>query len=78
MEYSWQSLEAGRLVALSEKFRRIEEAAKKREEEETNFINSTKENLEQKMETHIGNRETLISDLKSKLNNHVRSPPTHV
>jgi hypothetical protein len=65
-----QSLEAERLAALALKFRKIDEASKKREEEEANFINATKENLEQNMKLHIDNRETRIADIKSKLNSH--------
>jgi len=65
-----QSLETERLAALAEKHRRLEEAAKKREEEELKFTIATKENLEQKIETSAAKRETLISDLKTKLSTH--------
>jgi flagellar biosynthesis chaperone FliJ len=58
---------------LAEKLKKIEEAAKKRAEDETSFIQSTKESLEQKMEAFIENRENIITDLKSKLSNHVSS-----
>ena len=53
--------------------RRIEEATKKKEQEESVFINLTKEALEQKIQAHIENRESKISDLKAKLSNHVSS-----
>jgi len=64
----FQSLEALRLASLSKRFSRIEEAAKKRED----FSIAVKENLEQKIEASTANRETLISDLKTKLSTHVR------
>jgi len=61
-----KSLEALRLASLSKRFSRIEEAAKKRED----FSIAVKENLEQKIEASTANRETLISDLKTKLSTH--------
>jgi len=65
-----QSMESEKLASLQEKFKKIDEAARLRQEEETNFINSTKENLEQRMKAHIDNRETIITDLKGKLSQH--------
>jgi len=65
-----QSMESEKLASLQEKFRKIDDAARLRQEEETNFINSTKENLEQRMKAHIDNRETIIADLKGKLSQH--------
>lgn len=64
-------MESEKLASLQEKFKKIDEAAKLRAEEESNFINSTKENLEQKMKAHIDNRENIITDLKVKLSSHV-------
>jgi exonuclease VII large subunit len=68
-----QSMESEKLASLQEKFKKIDEAAKLRAEEESNFINATKENLEQKMKAHIDNRETIIADLKVKLSQHNNS-----
>jgi len=65
-----QSLESEKLASLQEKFKKIDGAAKKRAEEELQFINQVKENLEQKMETVTGNREGIMSELKVKLSNH--------
>jgi len=65
-----QSMEAERLAALALKFRKVEEVAKKKDDGLANFINSTKENLEHKMEATIGNRESRIADLKTKLSSH--------
>jgi len=65
-----QSLEAEKLAFLAEKMKRIEEATKKKEEEESVFIKSTKEALEQKMQAHIENRESKVVDLKTKLSHH--------
>lgn len=64
-------MESEKLASLQEKFKKIDEAAKFRADEENNFINSTKENLEQKMKVHIDNREKSITDLKEKLSFHV-------
>jgi len=65
-----QSLEAEKLATLAEKMRRVEEATKKKEQEEKTFIHAAKETLEQKMGAHIENRESKISGLKAKLSNH--------
>lgn len=56
---------------MAEKMKKIDEAAKKKAEEEANFINTTKVALEQKMEASVENRENIITDLKVKLSNHV-------
>jgi len=65
-----QSLEAERLSALALKFRKVEEVVQKNQVEKIEFINSTKENLEKRIKTHIDNRESRIADLKTKLNSH--------
>jgi len=65
-----QSLESEKLASLQEKFKKIDGAARKRAEEELQFINQVKENLEQKMETVTVNREGIMSELKVKLSNH--------
>jgi len=65
-----QSMEAERRASLIEKIRKVEEAAKRREEDKANFVNVTKENLEKKIEAHVEKRENYISDLKTKLSNH--------
>jgi hypothetical protein len=62
------------MAVLATKMSRIEEASKKREEQANNFISQTREALEQKMEAHIEKRESLISDLKTKLKEHVCIP----
>jgi len=59
------------LAVVAERLKKIDEAAKKRAEEESNFIKSTKESLEGKMETFNENRENKLADLKNKLVNHV-------
>jgi len=65
-----QSLESLKLAGLQDRFKKVDEVAKKRQEEEINFINGVKENLEHKLEAAIGNRESIISDLKEKLHKH--------
>lgn len=59
------------MASLQEKFKKVDEVAKKAAEEKNNFINTTKETLEQKMKAHIDNRENIITDMKVKLNQHV-------
>lgn len=46
---------------------RIGEASRKKDEFNSSFINSTKEQLETKMETVVEKREALITDKKEKL-----------
>lgn len=46
---------------------KIEEASRKKDEQTSLFITTTREALEQKMETHLGKREAYITDLKTKL-----------
>jgi len=69
--FRFQSLESEKLAKIAEKFNKIEEAARKRLEEENNFKNSTMEALKQKMEVNIGNKEKIVADLKTKLSTHV-------
>lgn len=49
------------------KVAKIGEASRKKDEFNSSFINSTKEQLESKMETVVEKREALISDKKEKL-----------
>jgi adenylosuccinate synthase len=64
------SMEAERRASLIEKLRKVDEAAKRREEDAANFVNVTKENLEKKIEAHVEKRENYISDLKTKMSSH--------
>jgi hypothetical protein len=50
---------------------KIEEASKKKDEQENIFVTQTREALDQKMESHIEKREAYLSDLKAKLKDHV-------
>jgi Fe2+ transport system protein B len=59
------------MALLAAKMSKIEEASKKREEQENNFISQTREALEQRMEAHIEKRESIINDLRSKIKEHV-------
>jgi len=61
------SMEAERRASIIEKLRKVEEAAKRREEDKINFVNVTKENLEKRIEAHVEKRENHIADLKTKL-----------
>lgn len=59
------------MANLAAKLSKIEEATKKKDEQMSVFINQTKEALDQKMETHIEKRDAFISDMKTKLKDHV-------
>ncbi|CAH1396648.1 unnamed protein product [Nezara viridula] len=65
------SLEANKMATLAAQLSKIEEASKKKDEQNSVFINQTKEALEQKMETHIEKREQYISEIKTKLKDHL-------
>lgn len=60
------------MATLAAKLSKIEEASKKKDEQNNVFISQTKEALDQKMGTYTENRENYISDLKNKLKDHVR------
>ncbi|XP_017786423.1 PREDICTED: stathmin isoform X3 [Nicrophorus vespilloides] len=68
-----QQLEFNKIAALSAKMQKIEDASRKKDEQTTQFITNTKDALEQKMETHVGKREAYITDLKSKLKDHIEN-----
>lgn len=55
------------MAELSAKMAKIEEASRKKDELNNEFITQTKEALETKMEQYEGKREAIISDLKEKL-----------
>lgn len=65
------SLEANKMATLAAKLSKIEEASKKKDEQNIVFINQTKEALEQKMENHIEKREAYITDIRTKLKDHL-------
>lgn len=52
---------------------KIEEASRKKDEQTNQFIAATRDALEQKMEVHIGKREAYITDLKTKLKDHIEN-----
>lgn len=55
------------MAALSAKMQKIEEASRKRDEQTSQFITTTRDALEQKMGTVTEKREAYITDLKTKL-----------
>uniref|UniRef100_A0A1B6DRJ8 Stathmin n=1 Tax=Clastoptera arizonana TaxID=38151 RepID=A0A1B6DRJ8_9HEMI len=65
------SLEANKMAVLAAKLSKIEEASKKKDEQNNVFVTQTKEALDQKMELYSENREAYISDLKNKLRDHL-------
>lgn len=66
-----QSIEATKLNELKAKMGRIEEAAKKRDEQTQDFITATKSALDQKMKVHTEKHEEFLGDLISKVKEHV-------
>lgn len=66
-------LELNKITALSAKMQKIEDASRKKDEQTNQFILNTREALEAKMENHVGKREAYITDLKSKLKDHIEN-----
>lgn len=62
-----QQLQCNKIAILNAQLMKIEEASRKREEQTTSFISTTREALEQKMDAYQGNREAHLTDLKSKM-----------
>lgn len=59
------------MATLAAKMAKIEEASRKKDEQTNNFITTTKEALDAKMEIHVGKREAYISDLRAKVKDHL-------
>lgn len=59
------------MATLAAQLSKIEEASRKKDEQNHAFIHQTKEALEQKMELHTEKREQYISEIKTKLKDHV-------
>lgn len=55
------------MADISNKLAKIEEAGRKKDELNNEFMIKTKEQLNTKLEQHIEKREAIISDLKEKL-----------
>ncbi|KAG5897252.1 hypothetical protein JTB14_013155 [Gonioctena quinquepunctata] len=68
-----QQLEYNKMAALSAKILKIEEASRKKNEQTSEFISATRDALEQKMEIHEEKREAYMTDLKSKLKDHIEN-----
>ncbi|XP_018324587.1 stathmin-1-A isoform X6 [Agrilus planipennis] len=68
-----KQLEQNKVAALSAQIMKIEEASRKKDEQTNQFISATREALEQKMENHIGKREAFITDLKTKMKDHIEN-----
>lgn len=66
-------MECSKIAALSANLLKIEEASRKKDEQTNQFIAATRDALEQKMETHLGKREAYITDLKTKLKDHIEN-----
>ena len=61
------------MAAVAAQLSKIEEVSKKRDELNKSFVNATKESLDNKMNNMGGKREAYITDLKSKLKEHLES-----
>ncbi|XP_008468157.1 stathmin-1-A isoform X2 [Diaphorina citri] len=66
------SLEAEKIAKNAARRSKIEDAAKKRDEKENEFIEQTKETLEKRLEISSEKREALINDKMEKLKDHDR------
>ncbi|XP_050307120.1 uncharacterized protein LOC126743897 isoform X5 [Anthonomus grandis grandis] len=66
-------LESSKMAALSAKMQKIEEASRKKDEQTSQFITATRDALEQKMGTVTEKREAYITDLKTKLKDHIEN-----
>lgn len=67
-----QSIEAGKMAALAAQLGKIEEVTRKKDKLNASFVQSTRESLDTKMKDSEGKREAYITDLRSKLKEHVR------
>jgi hypothetical protein len=68
-----QQLESNKIAALAAKMQKIEDASRKKDEQTSQFISATRDALEQKMENHTEKREAYITDLKTKLKDHIEN-----
>ncbi|XP_031763606.2 inner centromere protein B isoform X3 [Galleria mellonella] len=66
-----RSLEASKMAAIASKMAKIEEASRIRSEQTNNFISTTKEALDAKMENHEEKREAYINELRARLKDHL-------
>ncbi|XP_063618060.1 inner centromere protein isoform X1 [Cydia splendana] len=66
-----RSLEASKMAAIAQKMAKIEEASRFRSEQSNNFIASTKEALDAKMDSHEEKREAYINELRARLKDHL-------
>ncbi|OXU28367.1 hypothetical protein TSAR_006418 [Trichomalopsis sarcophagae] len=65
------SLEASKIAALNARLSKIEEVARKKDELNASFVNATRESLDIKMNNSEEKREAFITDLRSKLKEHL-------
>ncbi|KAL5282019.1 STMN1 family protein [Megaselia abdita] len=63
-------LEAKKLAEVSNQIARIQEVSRRKQVINNQFKNQTKEQLDNKMEHHIGKRESIINDIKEKIKVH--------
>ncbi|XP_013181304.1 PREDICTED: stathmin-4 isoform X2 [Papilio xuthus] len=66
-----RSLEASKMAVIAQKMAKIEEASRIRSEQTNNFICTTKEALDAKMDSHEEKREAYISELRARLKDHL-------
>jgi len=63
-----KSLQTERIASAQSEIKKIDEVTKKKEEEEKKFVSSVKESLETKMGAASGKKQSIICDLKERLN----------
>lgn len=65
------SLEANKIAALNARLSKIEEVARKKDELNETFVKATRESLDMKMNNSEEKREAYITDIRSKLKEHL-------
>ena len=69
-----QTLEAERIASIADRMSRLEEAARKRNELNDEFVTTTAEALDSKLDSFSANREAHLDALRAKVADHVSAP----
>merc|ERR1712183_285485 len=68
-----KSVEASRLATVNERISRLEEASRKRDEVQKEFISSTQAALEDKLDASSNNRKAYLNGLRAKITDHLNN-----
>ncbi|XP_068200339.1 uncharacterized protein stai isoform X2 [Palaemon carinicauda] len=68
-----KSMEASRLASVNERMSRLEDASRKREEANKQFIATTQAALEDKLDTSSNNRKAYLNGLRAKITDHLNN-----